>query len=131
MKKERSSLTINPLKHNKMKTTKIQNHKVSFKGCVLWIVLVLLFATSNVKAQQEPSYTQYMFNTQTINPAYAGTWNALGFMVLAREQWTGIDGAPSTQTLSFQNLHKNEKTGYGLNLMMAKFVILSTKQRII
>jgi type IX secretion system PorP/SprF family membrane protein len=104
-----------------MKTINIQKQKVNLKSCVLWVILVLVLTSSQIRAQQEPSYTQYMFNTQTINPAYAGTWNALGFMVLAREQWTGIDGAPSTQTLSFQNLHKNEKTGYGLNIINDKF----------
>lgn len=104
-----------------MKTTKIQNRKVGFKSCAYWIMLILLFTSLNSNAQQEPTYTQYMFNTQTINPAYAGTWEALGFMVLAREQWTGIDGAPSTQTLSFQNLHKNNRTGYGVNIINDKF----------
>ena len=56
-------------------------------------------------------YTQYMFNTQTINPAYAGTWNSVGFMVLSRMQWVGIKGAPSTQTFSFQMPVNNEKMG--------------------
>lgn len=94
---------------------------MSMKNCAKWIIVLLVMAGTTVQAQQEPTYTQYMFNTQTINPAYAGTWEGLGFMVLAREQWVGIDNAPSTQTFSFQNLHKNEKTGYGLNIINDKF----------
>lgn len=66
-------------------------------------------------------YTQYMFNTQTINPAYTGTWESMGFMVLAREQWTGFDNAPSTQTFTFQTLGKNEKVGLGLSAIHDKF----------
>ncbi|MCY1720912.1 type IX secretion system membrane protein PorP/SprF [Prolixibacteraceae bacterium Z1-6] len=104
-----------------MKTTKNKKQNVSLKSCVLWIILILVSTTGEIRAQQEPTYTQYMFNTQTINPAYAGTWNAFGVMLLAREQWVGVDGAPSTQTLSFQNLLKNQKTGYGVNIINDKF----------
>ena len=87
-----------------------------------WVFIILILLISNsIFAQQEPTYTQYMFNTQTINPAYAGTWGATGFMVLAREQWTGIEEAPSTQTLSFQTLHKNKNVGWGLNVINDKF----------
>ncbi|MBN1925324.1 MAG: type IX secretion system membrane protein PorP/SprF [Prolixibacteraceae bacterium] len=90
-------------------------------NCAKWIVVVLILAGSTVQAQQEPTYTQYMFNTQTVNPAYAGSWETMGFMVLAREQWTGIENAPSTQTFTFQTLHKNEKVGLGLNIINDKF----------
>jgi type IX secretion system PorP/SprF family membrane protein len=58
-----------------------------------------------------------MFNTQTINPAYAGTWNSIGFLALSRMQWVGIKGAPSTQTFSFQMPIRNEKMGVGLNII--------------
>jgi type IX secretion system PorP/SprF family membrane protein len=67
--------------------------------------------------QQDPMYTQYFFNTQTINPAYAGSWQSLGFMTLARHQWTGWDGAPRTYTFSVQAPMKNEKVGLGLNVI--------------
>ncbi len=96
-------------------------HLTDMKNCAKWMIVLLILASTAVNAQQEPTYTQYMFNTQTINPAYAGTWEALGFMVLAREQWTGIKNAPSTQTLSFQNLHKNDKVGYGVSIINDKF----------
>ena len=47
-------------------------------------ILAMVLVTFSAKAQQDPMYTQYMFNTQTINPAYAGTWESVGFMVLGR-----------------------------------------------
>ncbi len=99
---------------------KIQ-YLLRMNNCAKWIVVLLMLAGNTVKAQQEPTYTQYMFNTQTINPAYAGTWGTTGFMALAREQWTGIENAPSTQTFSFQTLHKNENVGLGLNIINDKF----------
>ncbi|NOR76134.1 MAG: type IX secretion system membrane protein PorP/SprF [Draconibacterium sp.] len=73
---------------------------------------------SNVsRAQQDPMYTQYNFNTQTINPAYAGTWENMGFVVLGRHQWVGMDGAPRTYTFSMQSGTKNENVGLGFNII--------------
>jgi type IX secretion system PorP/SprF family membrane protein len=91
-------------------------------NCAKWMFVGLIILVGNtVKAQQEPMYTQYMFNTQTINPAYAGTWESTGFMVLAREQWVGFDNAPSTQTFTFQTLNKNKNVGLGLSVIHDKF----------
>jgi len=83
-------------------------------------ILVLLFASKIVSGQQDPMFTQYMFNTQTINPAYAGSWNSVGFMALSRMQWVGIEGAPSTQTFSFQMPLRDKNIGVGLNLINDK-----------
>jgi len=89
--------------------------KIYILSCLF--MLILLTIPKIVPAQQDPMYTQYMFNTQTINPAYAGTWNCVGFQALSRMQWVGIDGAPSTQTFSFQLPVNNFKMGLGLNLV--------------
>ena len=83
-------------------------------------ILLLVIAGLNVNGQQDPMYTQYMFNTQTINPAYAGTWESLSFMVLARQQWSGLEGAPRTQTFSMQAPLKNERVALGLNVINDK-----------
>lgn len=69
------------------------------------------------KGQQDPMYTQYIFNLQTINPAYAGSWQTIGVMGLARIQWVGLNGHPSTQTFSFQAPLKSENVGIGLNVI--------------
>ncbi|MFW5831583.1 MAG: type IX secretion system membrane protein PorP/SprF [Prolixibacteraceae bacterium] len=83
-------------------------------------ILILVIAANVSFAQQDPMYTQYMFNTQTINPAYAGTWESVGFLVLARQQWSGFDGAPQTYTFSFQAPLKNERVALGLNVINDK-----------
>ncbi|WP_172594485.1 PorP/SprF family type IX secretion system membrane protein [Mariniphaga sediminis] len=80
-------------------------------------ILVLIIAANASFAQQDPMYTQYFFNTQTINPAYAGTWESLGFMVLGRHQWVGWEGAPRTYTFSMQAPMKNDKVALGLNVI--------------
>jgi type IX secretion system PorP/SprF family membrane protein len=83
-------------------------------------ILAIVFASFTSSAQQDPMYTQYMFNTQTINPAYAGTWESLGFLVLGRHQWTGWDGAPETYTFSMQTPLRNERVALGLNVINDK-----------
>ena len=81
------------------------------------VTLLIVVAGLMSKAQQDPMYTQYMFNTQTINPAYTGTWEALSFMVLARQQWAGLEGAPKTYTFSMQAPLKNERIALGFNVI--------------
>ncbi len=83
-------------------------------------ILLLTVAGFTSSAQQDPMFTQYMFNTQTINPAYAGTWESLSFMVIARQQWTGITGAPETYSFSMQAPLKNERVALGLNVINDK-----------
>ena len=77
----------------------------------------MVIAANIAFGQQDPMYTQYFFNTQTVNPAYAGSWESLGFMALARNQWTGWDGAPRTYTFSVQAPLRNEKVGLGLSII--------------
>ena len=68
-------------------------------------------------AQQDPMFTQYMFNTLTINPAYAGSKEAISFVGLYRKQWVGVDGAPTTQTITVHGPISKQKTGLGISLM--------------
>ena len=81
------------------------------------LMIIIITGSLTLKAQQDPMYTQYMFNTQTINPAYAGTWESFSFMVLGRQQWAGLEGAPQTYTFSMQAPLKNERIALGLNLI--------------
>lgn len=62
--------------------------------------LVASFLSLGMSAQQDAQYTQYMYNTVSVNPAYAGTRGVLSVVGLHRSQWVGIDGAPRTQTLA-------------------------------
>jgi len=81
----------------------------------IYIVIVLLIATQ-VYGQQDPQYTQYMYNMNVINPAYAGSKENLSFGLLYRTQWTGIDGAPQTATF-FAHSPIGEKVGLGLSVI--------------
>ncbi len=71
---------------------------------------------TDVHAQQDPHYTQYMYNMNVINPAYAGSKEALSIGLLYREQWVEIQDAPKTATLSGHSpVGKN--VGLGLSVI--------------
>ena len=72
------------------------------------------------KAQQLPQFTQYMFNTISINPAYAGSREALNITALHRSQWAGFEGVPQTQARSLHSPLRNEKVGLGFSLINDK-----------
>jgi len=72
--------------------------------------------TGSVKAQQNVQFTQYMYNTLAVNPAYAGSRGVLNASALGRFQWVGIDGAPVTQTVYLHSPLTNEKMGLGFNV---------------
>lgn len=67
-------------------------------------------------AQQDAQYTQYMYNTQVVNPAYAGSRGVFSIAALYRAQWMGIDGAPTTQTLTL-NTPVTGRVGLGLSVV--------------
>ncbi|MDD2387780.1 MAG: type IX secretion system membrane protein PorP/SprF [Bacteroidales bacterium] len=82
----------------------------------IMIALVLVCGTTMLKAQQNPMYTHYMYNTLVVNPAYAGSRDALTVTALHRSQWVGFDGGPFTQTVSLHTPLRNEHVGLGLSL---------------
>ncbi|WP_084708803.1 PorP/SprF family type IX secretion system membrane protein [Siansivirga zeaxanthinifaciens] len=81
------------------------------------IVFITLLSMHNVNAQQDPQYTQYMYNTMSVNPGYAGQREALSITGLFRTQWVGIDGAPRTQTLGVHSPLNNDNLGLGLSIV--------------
>src|SRR5690554_3676 len=80
------------------------------------VALALLSCTVGI-AQQLPQFTQYMYNTISINPAYAGSRETLSMVGLHRSQWVGLEGAPTTQTLSIHTPLRNEKIGLGMSFI--------------
>ncbi|WP_375586902.1 type IX secretion system membrane protein PorP/SprF [Flagellimonas aurea] len=70
---------------------KIKTHTV--------LTIFSLMFLGTVRAQQDIQFTQYMYNTVLVNPAYAGSWDGLSISGTYRSQWVGLDGAP--RTLSF------------------------------
>jgi len=69
-----------------------------------YILLLIAFISVNLtKAQQDPQYTQYMYNTQVVNSGYMGSKDALGLGLLYRSQWVGFEGAPKTGTFTIHS----------------------------
>jgi type IX secretion system PorP/SprF family membrane protein len=64
------------------------------------ICVISLAVLPEANAQQNPQYTQYMYNMNVVNPAYAGSKESLSATLLFRDQWSGISGAPRTFTFS-------------------------------
>ena len=81
----------------------------------LSIIFIFIFAIQ-MQAQQDPQYTQYMFNMNVINPAYAGSFEGISVGALYRSQWVGLDGAPKTGTLTIHS-PVGKKVGLGLSLI--------------
>ena len=71
-------------------------------------------------AQQDAQFTQYMYNTINVNPAYAGSRGALSMFALHRTQWVGLDGAPVTNTVSVNTPLNNSNLGLGVSLVNDK-----------
>ena len=65
-------------------------------------------------AQQDPMYTHYMYNTLVVNPAYAGSRDALTVTALHRSQWVSFKGAPQTETMTFHTPLKNNHLAIGM-----------------
>ncbi|WP_350290625.1 type IX secretion system membrane protein PorP/SprF [uncultured Croceitalea sp.] len=84
----------------------------TLKNILLFLSLML---TSVVGAQQLPQFTQYMFNTISINPAYAGSREKLNVTALHRNQWAGLAGNPRTSTFSIHSPLRNDRIGLGLS----------------
>jgi type IX secretion system PorP/SprF family membrane protein len=85
---------------------------------------VFLLANLSGHGQQQVMFTQYMFNGLAINPAYAGSHESMSFTALARQQWTGLDGAPSTQTFSVHSPLKKERFSLGLLFLHDKITVI-------
>lgn len=82
------------------------------------LVIFFCFVMSWVGAQQEAQYTQYMYNTSSINPAYIGSKENLEITGLYRSQWVGLEGAPKTQTLGISSpIDYYNRLGLGLSVV--------------
>lgn len=88
--------------------------KLKILYCLIFLWLHTL--ASPLWAQQDPMYTQYMFNMLPINPAYAGSRDVISLTALYRSQWVNVPGAPQTSTFSIDAPIKKEKIGLGLNV---------------
>ena len=86
----------------------------------LFFFSFFFFLFSCLFAQQDAQYSQYMFNPISLNPAYAGIKEVFSSALVYRNQWTGIDGAPSTASLSAQTPLGKKNAGAGIELLSDK-----------
>ncbi|MCH2490035.1 MAG: type IX secretion system membrane protein PorP/SprF [Flavobacteriales bacterium] len=84
------------------------------KKLSLLIFLLSILCIDMVSAQQDPQYTQYMYNMNVVNPAYAGSKESLSITALYRRQWSGFDQGPETITFSGHS-PISDKIGLGLS----------------
>ncbi|HVI46712.1 MAG TPA: type IX secretion system membrane protein PorP/SprF [Chitinophaga sp.] len=91
----------------------------------LWITVLCWCCYLRVQAQQEPIYSQYMFNGMIINPAYPSMDESSSLTAVGRNQWVGVEGAPKTATASFYTPLKASNTSIGVSLMNEKITVNS------
>lgn len=84
------------------------------------LLIILLFVNISIYAQQDAQYTNYMYNTININPAYAGSRGVMSIFGLHRTQWVGLEGAPVTNTVSVNTPIENSNIGIGLSFVNDK-----------
>lgn len=82
--------------------------------------LILMLTSGFCYAQQDSQYTQYMYNTIVVNPAYAGSREAMSIFALHRTQWVGLDGAPVTNNFSIHTPINGSNVGLGLSVVNDK-----------
>ena len=104
------------------------NMKILKSVRIATLALLIISGPLYSIVQQDPMYTQYIFNLQTVNPAYAGSWQTMGFLALTRLQWVGINGHPVTQTFSFQTPLSTQNVGIGFDVVHDQ---LGSERRII
>ena len=81
------------------------------------LILVFIWSGTSLFAQQDAQYTQYMYNTVSVNPGYAGSRGQISIAALHRSQWLGLEGAPTTQTFNIHSPIGYEGVGMGLSIV--------------
>ena len=84
---------------------------------IIFLFTVSLMIAEAATAQEEPMYSQYMFNMLAINPAYAGTHGTAEATALFRKQWLGIPGSPSTATFGADLPDNLNGLGFGFQMI--------------
>jgi len=82
------------------------------------IIIILLITSTAALAQQDPLFTQYMYNKLDLNPAYAGSQDLFSADMLTRLQWVGIPGAPRTISLTAHTPLSNPHIGLGFDAVL-------------
>tara|TARA_R110002051_G_scaffold157113_1_gene228690 strand:+ start:1263 stop:2216 length:954 start_codon:yes stop_codon:yes gene_type:complete len=97
---------------------KASNHHIASLNYIFIILFFMCMLKSNkVLGQQDAQYTQYMYNTVSVNPGYAGSRGHMSVAALYRSQWVGLDGAPKTQTLNVHSPIGYRGVGLGVSIV--------------
>lgn len=88
-----------------------------YLGSFALAIALLTVSSLDVKGQQDPLYSQYMFNQLAFNPAYAGSRGSLSGVFLMRRQWLNLDGSPTTGALTLHGPSKDERHGFGFSFI--------------
>jgi len=86
----------------------------------LMILLILTFWALNASSQNDPGFSQYMFNERVFNPASMQLTNTLDFSLVVRQQWVGFEDAPQTQAFNISTYLQDIYGGVGLNIVNDK-----------
>ena len=81
------------------------------------LFLFVILGVSHVEAQQDAQFTQYMYNTINVNPAYAGSRGVISLFGLYRAQWVGLEGAPTSKAASIHTPINNSNVGLGVSII--------------
>jgi type IX secretion system PorP/SprF family membrane protein len=84
------------------------------------LIFALMLTCYTGFAQQDAQYTQYMYNTINVNPAYAGSRGVMSIFGLHRTQWVGLDGAPTTNAFSINTPINDSNLGLGVSFVNDK-----------
>lgn len=95
------------------------------KKLLLPTLLLVLMAFS-ASGQQDPMFTKYMFNSLVFQPAYAGAKDHLSVTLLHRDQWLGIEDAPTTQSFTIHSPLESDKVGLGLSVIRDEIGVTNT-----
>ena len=81
------------------------------------VTLVIVLISGLSYAQQDAQFTNYMYNTLSFNPAYAGSRGTTSIYLSQRSQWVGLDGAPTTNALSYHSPLGSSNLGIGVSFL--------------
>ncbi len=100
---------------------KTANRSIYARKCFCTLlVFIMTLVSHGLFAQQDAQYTQYMYNTVSVNPGYAGSRGHLSIAALHRSQWVGLDGAPVTQTFNIHSPIGYRGVGLGISVVNDK-----------
>lgn len=94
----------------------MKNNSLKIKIGIIALFTTVSMTSEKAVAQQDAQFSMYMFNPLSVNPAYAGSRDALSVTMIGRKQWVNVPGAPSSATLSIHTPLRNEAISLGLSV---------------